>query len=71
VALDAGTSKKADVYLGQIKALQQKAHAMRLDTAVAVLTVASVDFADGTLWERDESQAPVDFPVTPFKLLRK
>jgi hypothetical protein len=63
LSLAAGTSQKVDVYLGQVKALQQKAHAMRLDPAVTVLTVASVDFADGTLWEADESESPIDFPV--------
>jgi len=71
VALEAGRSKKVDVYLGQIKALQQKAHTMRLDPAVTVLTVASVDFADGTLWNSHDGQPPVDFPVTPFKLRLK
>ena len=63
VSLAVGTSQKADVYLGQVNALRQKAHAMRLDPAVTVLTVASVDFADGTLWEAGESESPVDFPV--------
>jgi hypothetical protein len=62
VPVEAGTSKKVDVYLGQIKALQQKAHSMRLDPAVTVLTVASADFADGTIWRATEGGATIDSP---------
>jgi hypothetical protein len=69
VSLEAGTSKKVDVYLGQIKALQQKAHSMRLDPAVTVLTVASTDFADGTIWYATEGGATIDSP--PDAPLRK
>ncbi|MGD1070056.1 MAG: hypothetical protein ABSB15_07935 [Bryobacteraceae bacterium] len=68
VSLAAGTSKRVSVYLGRVKSLQQKAHAMRLDPAVTVLTVASVDFADGTLWSPDDSKPPIDFPVKPNEL---
>jgi hypothetical protein len=68
VSLAAGMSKKIDVYLAQVKALERKAHAMRLDPAVTVMTVESVDFADGTLWEeRDQTKAPIDFPVNRKK----
>ena len=64
VSLSAGTSKKIDVYLAQVKALERKAHAMRLDPAVTVMTVESVDFADGALWEElDQNNAPIDVPV--------
>jgi hypothetical protein len=69
VSLAAGTSKKIDVYLAQVKALERKAHAMRLDPAVTVMTVESVDFADGALWEElDQTKAPIDFPVDDFPI---
>lgn len=71
VSLEAGTSKRVDVYLGRVKSLQEKAHAMRLDPAVTVLTVTSVDFADGMLWNSEDSMPPVDFPVTPNQFRRK
>lgn len=71
VALDAGTSQKTDVYLARIKAVQQKAHAMHLDPAITVLTVVSVDFADGTYWNSGDAQPPMDFPVTPNQFRRK
>lgn len=63
VPLEAGQSKKIDVYLGQIKALEQKARSLRLDAAVTVLSVASADFADGTRWNGDEAVSPIDAPA--------
>jgi hypothetical protein len=68
VSLEPGQAKRADVYLGQIKALQQKAHSLRLDTAVIVLFIASADFADGSRWNGDEAAPPIDFPVQPAGL---
>jgi hypothetical protein len=62
VSLEPGQSKRIDVYLGPIRALQQKAHSLRLDAALTVLSVSSADFSDGTRWTASEASSHIDFP---------
>jgi hypothetical protein len=70
VRLEPGQSRRIDVYLGQVRALEQKAHSLRLNAALTVLSVASADFADGTRWDGEDAPAPVDAPIDSFPGLR-
>jgi hypothetical protein len=62
VGLEAGHAKRFDVFLGQVKALQQKAATIRRDSIAAVLSVRGADFVDGTTWRATDESAPIDSP---------
>jgi len=65
VGLESGERKEANVFLGRMPALTQRAKELKLDVGRAIVFVDSVDFADGTRW--DPHVQVVDIPVAPVK----
>jgi hypothetical protein len=64
VSLEAGHSRRFDVYLGQIRALEQKARQAEPEAISAVLSVRAAEFADGSEWHAPmEAGVPIDMPV--------
>jgi len=63
--LEPGEKKTVDVFLGRRTALVQLARELRLDVARAIVTVESVEFADGTEWTGD--RPILDIPVDPAR----
>ena len=58
-----GERKSVDTFLGQIRALTERAHELRQTEARAIVYVESVEFSDGTRWVGTEPV--VDIPVQP------
>ncbi len=65
VALEAGEQKRVDVFLGRVEALNQMLRSMKEQVAWVKITVESVEFTDGSVWDPDGPQ--VDLPVAPAK----
>jgi hypothetical protein len=66
VSLDARDSKRLVVGLAQIEGLKQQARSRRQESALAILTIESVEFEDGTEWKQAERDhgLPID-PLQP------
>ena len=58
-----GERKSVDTFLGQIRALTERAQELRQTEARAIVYVESVEFSDGTQWAGTEPV--VDIPVQP------
>jgi|SRR5581483_11368386 len=61
--LEPGDRKSVDVFLGRMTALTQRARELKIEIARAIVTVESVDFADGTQWSGDQPLR--DVPIGP------
>lgn len=69
VSLDARESKRLPIGLAQIEGLKQQARSRKQASALAILTIESVEFQDGSEWtqaERDHG-IPIDNPLRPDK----
>jgi len=66
VDVDARDTRRFAVGLGQIEGLRQLARSRRQSSALAILTIESVEFADGSEWKQSEREqgAPID-PLRP------
>jgi len=62
VGLEPGHAKRFDIFLGQIRALEQKASSIQRDSISAVLSVRGADFTDGSTWHVTQDSAPLDSP---------
>jgi hypothetical protein len=60
-----GERKSIDVFLGQIRALTQRARELGQTEARAVVYVESVEFPDGTEW--DGTEPVVEIPIQPTR----
>jgi hypothetical protein len=65
VSLDPGEEKRLDVFLGRVEALSQKLRSVQQPVAWVKITVESVEFADGSLWDPDASVVIEDPPEVP------
>lgn len=63
IAMEPGDRKSQDVFLGRMQALNQRAKFDHLEIARAMISVESVEFADGSRWNVD---GPVVFDPLPF-----
>jgi hypothetical protein len=69
VDMEARDKKRLTVDLGHIEGLRQKARSREQESGLAILTVAAVEFEDGSIWEDD---GPVQgMPVQPAQIPRK
>jgi hypothetical protein len=69
VSLDPRDSKRLVIGLAQIEGLKQQARSRKQESGLAILTIESVEFLDGSEWkqaERDQG-LPIDDPVRPNK----
>jgi hypothetical protein len=63
IALEPGDRRSQDIFLGRMQSLNQRAKFDHLEIARAMISVESVEFADGSRWSVD---GPVVFePVEP------
>src|SRR6516225_2002422 len=58
-----GERKSVDIFLGQIRALTERAKELRQTEARAIVYVESVEFSDGTRW--DGTEPVVEIPIQP------
>jgi hypothetical protein len=67
VEIDPHEAKRAIADLGDVTGLRQKAKSARQDKALAILSVKSVEFQNGTVWRpRGPAEGtPIDPPVKP------
>ena len=67
VSVDPRETRRFAVGMGQVEGLRQLARSRRQSAALAILTVESVEFADGTEWKQSEREqgAPIDPPTRP------
>jgi hypothetical protein len=54
IDIEPGEQKREDVFLGRMQALTQRAKSDHLDIARAMISVESVEFADGSRWEAND-----------------
>lgn len=67
IAIEPGERKSQDLFLGRVQALNQRAKSDHLNVARAMISVESVEFADGSRWNVD---GPVVFdPIEPARPL--
>lgn len=68
VDVDPRGTRRFAVGMGHIEGLRQLARSRRQTSALAILTIESVEFADGSEWKQSEREqgAPID-PVTKPK----
>ena len=68
VDLDPRDHKRVMVDLGHIEGLKQKAKSGRQESGLAILTIAAVEFEDGTVWEASGNAEglPLDAPIQPL-----
>jgi len=67
ISIEPGERKSQDMFLGRVQALTQRAKSDRMLVARAMISVESVEFADGSRWT---ATGPVEFepsdnPVRP------
>ncbi len=69
VDMDAHDHKRVVIDLGHIEGLRQKTKSRHQESGLAILTITSVEFQDGTLWDDPGSVVgtPVDTPILPRK----
>jgi hypothetical protein len=68
VNLDPRDSKRLVVGLAQIEGLRQQARSRKQTSALAILTIESVEFQDGGEWKQSERDHGIIFdPVQPAK----
>jgi hypothetical protein len=69
VSLDPRDSKRVLVGLAQIEAFRQQAKSRKVDSALVILTIESVEFEDGSEWKQTErdSGAPIDPVDAPLR----
>lgn len=70
--VDLRETRRFAVGLGHIEGLRQLARSRRQSSALAILTIESVEFADGSEWKQSEREqgAPID-PLRPEQLEKK
>lgn len=61
--------KRVIVDLGHIEGLKQLAKSRRQESGLAIITVAAVEFQDGSVWE--DSGAVEGMPVVPINMPKK
>jgi hypothetical protein len=69
VSVDPRETRRFAVGMGQVEGLRQLARSRRQSAALAILTVESIEFADGSEWKQSEREqgAPIDPPTRPEK----
>jgi len=69
VSVDARETRRFAVGMGQVEGLRQLARSRRQPAALAILSIESVEFADGSEWKQSEREqcAPIDPPTRPGK----
>lgn len=69
VDMNAHDHKRLVVDLGHIEGLKQKTKSRQQESALAILTITSVEFQDGTLWDEPDPVlgTPTDAPMLPKK----
>jgi len=72
VDVDPRDTRRFAVTMGHIEGLRQLARSRRQSSAMAILTIESVEFADGSKWKQSEREqgAPID-PLKPAQLPKK
>ena len=67
--VDPRDTRRFAVGMGQIEGLKQLARSRGQSSALAILTIESVEFADGSEWKQTERErgAPID-PLKPAKI---
>lgn len=63
ISIEPGDRKSQDLFLGRMQSLNQRAKFDHLEIARAMISVESVEFADGSRWSVD---GPVVFDPLPF-----
>jgi len=73
VSIGVRETRSFPISLGHIEGLKQLARSRRQPAALAILTVESVEFADGSEWKQSERErgAPIDPFVKPASLPKK
>jgi hypothetical protein len=73
VILDSRGSKRVLVGLAQIEAFKQQAKSRKVELALVILTIESVEFEDGGEWKQTERDrgTPIDPVNAPQELQRK
>jgi hypothetical protein len=65
ISIEPGDRKSQDLFLGRVQALHRRAEVDHLEIARALISVESVEFADGSRWY---AEAPVEFePIDPIR----
>jgi hypothetical protein len=69
VSVEARETRRFAVGMGHVEGLRQLARSRRQPAALAILTIESVEFADGSEWKQSEREqgAPIDPPTRPEK----
>jgi hypothetical protein len=69
VDVDPRDTRRLAAGMGDIEGLKQLARSRRQSSALAILTIESVEFADGSEWKQSEREqgAPID-PLKPAKI---
>ncbi len=69
VDADPRDTRRFAVAMGEIEGLRQLARSRRQSSALAILTIESVEFADGSQWKQSEREqgAPIDPLTKPAK----
>jgi hypothetical protein len=67
VPLESGRRQQIDTWLAERRAILQKVTSMRKHEGIVLLVVASVEFADGSHWEKEgrTGELPINDPVKP------
>jgi hypothetical protein len=73
VSLDSRDSKRVLVGLAQIEAFKQQAKSRKVESALVILTIESVEFEDGGEWKQTERDrgTPIDPVKAPVELQRR
>jgi len=73
VSIGPRETRSFPISLGHLEGLKQLARTRRQTTALAILTVESVEFADGSEWKQSERDhgAPIDPVIKPADLPKK
>ncbi len=67
VSIEPVTSKRVPIELGHVVGLRQLVKSRNQTTALAILTIESIEFEDGREWqETEQNGTPQDIPVRPF-----
>jgi len=69
VDLDRQDTRTVSVGLADIKGLKEQIRSRNQKSALAILTIESVEFADGSEWKQSDREqgVPTDLPVSPAK----
>jgi hypothetical protein len=73
VSLDPRDTRRIVIGMAQIEGLKQLARSRKMDSALVILSVESIEFQDGGEWKQSErdSGAPIDPVDAPLEPRRK